>query len=158
MNGGQATAGATCPARRESFNDGERGTERKTGPYGTSPEFRLRLLVPPGTTDDSPPLQRWDELPSPPSPVRGERLGREIRSTKFTCRETGMPTSSFEFRISSFQLQPLSSLRDCAPSPSLVPPINRWAIFNRPYRDAEIPLWARFLHGGQFSPSLGIPA
>ena len=87
---------------------------------------RAGLFVPVGTPENSPPIYRWE--------VRQLRL-RSPAGTKEVSPAEPPPTSS---PPSPTHVRAVfRPWRDCAGHRASVPPLKRWAIFNRPCRDEE---------------------
>ena len=79
------------------------------------------LFVPPGTPDNSPPLQRWDSLSSSHSPGRGDRpfphsIAAPLASPPIS-QASAVPQGTRRFVRIAF------------------PPLKRWAIVGCPWRD-----------------------
>jgi hypothetical protein len=76
------------------------------------------ILVPPGTADNSPPLQRWDQrIPEDHSPDRGDRNSHRDSSSHRESPESAVPDGTHsQIGIA-------------------LPPLKRWAIIGCPYRD-----------------------
>ena len=89
------------------------------GNHRTGGELSACIFVPAGTPDNSPPFQRWDRDSNQRSPVRGDR--------RF---EIGPNTRT----LGSFVPGGTEPSRGCDD-----PPLKRWAIVNRPWRDEEQP-------------------
>ena len=81
----------------------------------------VKCFVPTGTPDNSPPIHRWvTSQESSTSPVRDERNPRRSMLLAESIIQSVVPDGTFRTR------EPI------------IPPINRWAIVDRPCRDCHV--------------------
>ena len=106
----------------------ERCSDGATGAFRSVPVDDVSnrpCLCPEGTSDNSPPIHRWDTLPIIPKPRRATEVAihvvRSISAAapiRKSCQERSFV--------------PGGTWRDCR---SAKPPLKRWAIVRRPWRD-----------------------
>jgi len=108
------------------------------------PADLARLFVPAGTPENSPPLQGWGVRPPRGAVPAGTK---EVSVAKWLSTSSAPPSPTNIRTV-------FRPLRNCAGDRSLIPPLKRWTILNRPYRDEEVACLARQVGTNQLSPAI----
>ena len=113
----------------------------------------MRLSVPPGTFENSPPIHRWVHgARERRSPIGAKDFSRAwlLEPSKLMRLVGVSPLSRFDGSLSRLVGNLCRPCRDRHVLVSVIPPLKRWAVFNRPCRDqqgSETQLYVRGIIG-----------